>query len=112
MVVPTDPICNHAAGVLQGFEPVAVHALVLERSDHALNHAVLFRAVWGDEFLLQSIALDQGRVASAGEHQSVVRPQQEWVFDPAQAAVARNLRLLQCSFGGLGSATAAQVPAQ
>ena len=42
MVVPTDPICNHAAGMLQGFEAVAVHALVFERSDHALDHAVLY----------------------------------------------------------------------
>lgn len=29
MVVPADPIRNHAAGVLQSLEPVAVHALVL-----------------------------------------------------------------------------------
>jgi hypothetical protein len=26
VVVKTDPIRDHAAGVLQGFEPVAVHA--------------------------------------------------------------------------------------
>ena len=50
----------------------AVHAFVFERSDHALDHAVLLRAVRGDELLLQAIAFDQGRVAAAGEHQTVV----------------------------------------
>lgn len=88
VVVPTDPACNHAAGVLQGFEPVVVDALVFERSDHTLDHAVLLRAVRGDELLLQTIASDQRRVAAAGEDQSVVRSQQEWMFDFAQAATA------------------------
>lgn len=72
MVVKADPVCDHTAGVLQGFESVAVHALVLERADHALDHAVLLRAVRGDELLLQPIAFDQGRVAAAREHQAVV----------------------------------------
>lgn len=75
MVVKADPIADHAVGVLQGFESVAVHALVFERADHALDHAVLLRAVRGDELLLQAIALDQGCVAAAGEHQAVVRSQ-------------------------------------
>ena len=72
VVVKADPVANHTAGVLQRLEPVAVHALVFERSDHALDHAVLLRAVRGDELLLQAIAFDQGRVAAAGEHQTVV----------------------------------------
>lgn len=50
-------------------KPWAIH---FERSDHALDHAVLLRAVRGDELLLQAIAFDQGRVAAAGEHQTVV----------------------------------------
>lgn len=112
MVVEADPVCDHAAGVLEGLEPVAVHALVFERSDHAFDHAVLLRAVRGDEFLLQTIALDQRRVAAAGEHQSVVRPQQERVLDLAQAAVAGDQRLLQRRLGGLGAAAAAEVPTQ
>lgn len=58
MVVQADPVCDHAAGVLQGFEPVAMHALVFERSDHALDHAVLLRAVGNDELLLQAMAPD------------------------------------------------------
>lgn len=28
VALATDPVCDHAAGVLQGFEPVSVHALV------------------------------------------------------------------------------------
>jgi hypothetical protein len=39
MVVLADPIPDHAAGVLQSLKPVAVYALVFERTDHALNHA-------------------------------------------------------------------------
>ena len=85
MVVPADPICNHSAGVLRGFEPVAMRALVFDRADHALNYAILLRAVRRDEFLLQPVALDQGRVAAAGEYQAVIGPQQEWMLDLAQA---------------------------
>lgn len=112
VVVPADPIRNHATGVLQGLEPVAVHALVFERADHPLDHAVLLRAVRGDELLLQPIAFDQGRVAAAGEDQAIVRPQQEWMLDLAQAPIAGDQRLLQGRFSRLGSAAAAQVPAQ
>lgn len=54
--------------MLQGFKPVAVNALFIERSDHALDHAVLLRAVRGDELLAQPVAFDQCRVAAAGEH--------------------------------------------
>lgn len=95
MVVKADPVCNHVAGVLQGLEAVAVYALVLERSDHALDHAVSLRAVRGDELLLQAVAFDQCRIAAAGEHLAVVRPQQERVPDLAQAAVASDQCLLQ-----------------
>ena len=41
MVVKTDPVPDLATGVLQGLEPVAVNALILEGSDHPLDHAVL-----------------------------------------------------------------------
>lgn len=36
---------DQVADVLQGYEPVAVHALVLVPSDHALGYTVLFEAV-------------------------------------------------------------------
>jgi hypothetical protein len=44
MVVKADPVCDHMAGVLQGFEVLAVHALVFKCTDHAFNSAVLLRA--------------------------------------------------------------------
>lgn len=48
MVVEADPVCHDVTGVLQGLEPVSVHTLIFERSDHALDHAVLLRAVRGE----------------------------------------------------------------
>ena len=89
MVVPTDPVRNHTAHVLQGFEPVAMHALVLERADHRLNHSILFGAVGCYELLLQAVAFDQGRVAATGEYQAVIGPQQEWMLGPACSGMRR-----------------------
>ena len=63
MVVKADPVRDHAAGVLQGIEPVAVHALIFDRSDHALDHAVLLWAVRGDEFLLQAKLFNEGALS-------------------------------------------------
>lgn len=95
MVVPADPVRNHSAGVLQGFEPVAMHTLILERTNHALDHPVLLGTVGRDELLLQAIAFDQGRVAAAGKYQAVIGPQQEWMLDLAQASIPRDQGLLQ-----------------
>lgn len=64
VVIKADPSGNDTAGVQQGFESVAVPVLVFERADHALDHAVLLRAVRGDELLLQT-------VAAASEHQAI-----------------------------------------
>lgn len=41
----TDPVADHAACVLPSLEPMPVLGLRLQRSDHALGHAVLLRAV-------------------------------------------------------------------
>ncbi len=84
MVVEANPVTNSPAGVLQTLKAVAVNALILERPDHPFDHPVLLRAVGRDEFLLQPIAFDQGRVAAAGEHQPVVRAKQKRFGDPAQ----------------------------
>lgn len=73
MVIKADPVSDDTTSVLQGFEPVAVNALILEGSDHPLDHAVLLRGVRGDELLLQPVALDQARVASTGKNQPIVR---------------------------------------
>jgi hypothetical protein len=41
VVIEADPIPDHATGMLQGLEPVAMNALILEGSDDPLDHAVL-----------------------------------------------------------------------
>jgi len=43
VVVETDPVADHATGMLQGLETVAVHTLVLERTDDTFDHAVSSR---------------------------------------------------------------------
>ena len=98
---------RHAAGFQSDGD---ARILVLERADHPLDHAVLLRAVGSDELLLQPIVFDQRRVAVAGKNQAIVGPQQERMFDLAQAPVSSNQRLLQGRLRCLGSATAAQVP--
>lgn len=52
--------------MLQRFEAVPMHALLLERSDHPLDQAVLLRAVRRDELLVQPVASDQRRDVGAG----------------------------------------------
>ena len=94
MVIEADPIPDHTAGVLQGLEPVTVNALVFEGSDDPLDQAVLFGAVGRDELLLQAIAFDEGRVASAGEDQAVVRSKQERRLDTAEMLVSSDQGLL------------------
>ena len=64
VVVKQDPIADHSAGVLQSFEAVPMCALLLDRPDDALNHAVLLRAVRRNELLTQAVTLHQPRVGS------------------------------------------------
>jgi hypothetical protein len=60
LVVETDPVADHTAGVLQTLEAVAMYALFFESTDHTFDHPVLLRVVWRDEFLPQTVTLDQG----------------------------------------------------
>ncbi len=55
-VVELDPFADHAHRVLLAFEAMTVHALLLQRPDHALDQAVLLRAVRRDELLAQAVA--------------------------------------------------------
>jgi hypothetical protein len=89
VVVKANPIVNNAAGVLQGLESVPVSALVFEGSYNPLDHPILFWAVGRDE-LLQPISFDQGRVASAGKDQPVVRSQQERCLNSVEVAVSKD----------------------
>lgn len=77
MVVETDPIPDHTCGVLQGFEPVTMNALVVEESDDPLDDAVLLWAIGRNELLLHPIAFSQSGVTSACQDQTVIRPMQE-----------------------------------
>nr|WP_232520667.1 AAA family ATPase [Rhodobacter sp. CZR27] len=67
MVVESDPVADGACRVLEAVEALAVNALLLQGPDHALDHAVLLRAMRGDELLLQAVAADEGRVFATGE---------------------------------------------
>ena len=102
LVVEPDPVTQYTAGVLQGFEPVPVGTLLLDRADDPLDHAVLLRAVWGDELLLQAVASDQTGIAAAGEHQAIVRAQQEGPWHPSQRAEPCDQGMLQRCFGRFG----------
>ena len=72
VVVEADPVTDDAHRVLDGLETVAMDALLLQRPDEALDHAVLLGTVWGDELLLQAVASDQRREVAAGEDQTIV----------------------------------------
>lgn len=43
MVVELDPVSDHAIGMLECFEAVAMHTSLLERASHALDHPILLR---------------------------------------------------------------------
>lgn len=112
VVVECDPVTDHAHRMSDAFEAVAMRALFPERPDEALDHAVLLRAVRGDELLLQPVAADDGREVVAGEDEPIVRAQQELPLDPAQGVKPGDQRVLQGSTGDRGLALLRQVPAQ
>ena len=89
-----DTVGNDAHGVALVFEAVPMYALFLHRSDQALHHPVLLRAVRGDELLLQRVAANRARLDATDEHQSVVRSQQEGPRHLEQNAIAGDQALL------------------
>ena len=88
VIVEADPVADGACCVLDAVEALAMDALLLQCPDHALDHAVLLWAVWGDELLLQPVAANQRCELAAGKNQAVVRPQQELVVDAAESSEA------------------------
>lgn len=94
VVVEADPVSGDPRRMLDALEAVAVNALLLERPDDALDHAVLLGTVRRDELLFQAVASDQRREVAAGEDQTVVGPQQERRFDAAERA---DLAMSACS---------------
>jgi len=65
VVVGLDPVADDTHREALDLEAVPVHTLLPQGSNQALEHAVLLRAVRGDEFLLQA-------VDATGEDQAVV----------------------------------------
>ena len=61
--------------MLQRFKPLPVNTLLFNRSNDSLHQTVLLGVMRRDEFLLQTVTLDQLGVAAACEHQSVVASQ-------------------------------------
>lgn len=79
LVIKANPVSNDPTDMLQTLKTVAMHTLILERPDLPVDLPVLLRATGRIEFLFQPVAFDQGRVAAAGERQTVVRPRKEWL---------------------------------
>ena len=95
-VIEINPVANDAAGVLLGFEAVAMDALLFQCPDQAFNQPVLLGRMWRNELLSQSVAVHQCRIAAAGKDEPVVGAQQEWCLGTAQRAEVGN----QCVFQG------------
>ena len=112
VVVEGVPVTDDAHRMLGAFEAVAMYALLLQRADEALDHAVLLRAVGRDELLLQPVAADNGCDVVAGEDQAVVGAQQELLFDPAQGGESRDQRMLEGGACCRGLAGLRQMPAR
>ena len=112
MVVEADPVTDGARRVLDAVEALAVDALLFQRPDDAFDHAVLLRAVWRDELLLQAVAFDQGGVFPTAEDEAVVGPQRELARDLAQGAKPVDQDMFQGACGGGGLAGVRQMPAQ
>lgn len=87
-IIELDPVADGAGSVLDALEAMAVNALLFQRPDDALDHAVLLWAMRSDELLPEAVALGRGRVMAAGEGQAVVRAQQELAVDAAEGSEA------------------------
>ena len=66
VVVEAEPLCDDTRGVLLGFEVVTMYTLLFQRPDDPFDHAVLLRAVRGDELLSKPIAAREARVGLRG----------------------------------------------
>jgi hypothetical protein len=71
-VAERDPVTDCVHHTPDAVEALAKGATLLKRSDHALDHAILLRAVRRDELMLEAAAANQGRMFSAGEDQLVI----------------------------------------
>jgi hypothetical protein len=112
IVVEADPVADSPGCMLDAVEALSMDALLLQCPDHTLDHAVLLRAMWGDELLLQALASVQRSELAAGKNQAVVRPQKEFRWHSAQGAELGDKGMLQLTGSGCGFDRARQMPAQ
>ena len=78
IIVEGNPVTQNSAGMLDRFKAVTMHALFLDGADQSFDHAVLLRAMRGNELLLQSVALHECSVTAGCEDQSIIGSKQEW----------------------------------
>lgn len=76
-------------------EALAMDALFFQRSDQALDQAVLLEAMRRDELLFQTVASNQRSVAPRCEDQPVVGPQQKLLPHLAERAEPVDQGMLQ-----------------
>src|SRR5680860_1125323 len=74
LVVPVDPLPDCPTCVLEVFEQVLPDALLLQAPEEALDHAVLFGSVGGDELLAETVVPDSRPEPATLEDESVVTP--------------------------------------
>ncbi len=94
-VVGADPFSDDTRGVLLNFVAVAMHALLLQRSDQTLNHTVLMRAVRRDEHPPKTITAHHPSKSARSEDRTVIRPQYERPIDASASTETRYQRLHQ-----------------
>src|SRR5680860_569344 len=75
LVVPVDPLPDCPTCVLEVFEQVLPHALLLQAPEEALDHAVLLGGVGGDELLAKTVVPESRPEPATLEYQSVVAPE-------------------------------------
>jgi len=89
-----------------------MNALLFQSSDDAFDHAVLLRAVRGDELLPKTVTAYEARVGSRGEDQPVIRPQQQRRRSPSERPEPRDQRLLERRHCSCRSTASRELPAK
>src|SRR5680860_612415 len=102
LVVPVDPLPDCPTCVLEVFEQVLPDALLLQAPEEALDHAVLFGSVGGDELLAETVVPESRPEPATLEYQSVVAPENGSVSLRTQGAEAGDTGFFQSPLRFLG----------
>jgi hypothetical protein len=95
-----------------GFKAMAMDELLLQRSDHTLDHAVLLWAVRRNELLSKPVAAHHAGVSPRRDDQPIIRPQQKRAVAAPEAAEACDQRLLERGRCRRRSAASRALPAE